>query len=135
MLEEILRKINENLERIAIVEEKLLETSIEPIKVIENTEKISPNTVETAVNIPTGNAAVNNPVVNNQESKSIPTTPMNESFTMEQLAVAMSNAVSAGKMDLIQKILQSFGVQALTQIQPADYNKLATVLKENGVEV
>lgn len=47
----------------------------------------------------------------------------------------MSNAVSTGKMDIIQNILQQFSVQALTQINPADYNKLATMLKEAGVNV
>ena len=66
---------------------------------------------------------------------SIPTTQVQNSFTQEQLAVAMSNAVSTGKMDIIQNILQQFGVQALTQINPADYNKLATMLKEAGVNV
>lgn len=65
----------------------------------------------------------------------IPTTTVQESFTREQLAVAMSNAVSAGKMNIVQGILQQFGVQALTQINPADYNKVATMLKEAGVNI
>ena len=39
------------------------------------------------------------------------------------------------KMNAIQNILQQFNVQALTQINPSDYNKLATMLKEAGVEV
>ena len=60
---------------------------------------------------------------------------MQESFTQEQLARAMSNAVSAGKMNVIQGILNQLGVQALTQINPTDYNKLAVMLKEAGVEV
>ena len=58
-----------------------------------------------------------------------------DNITQEQLAVAMSNAVSTGKMDVIQGILKQFRVQALTQINPADYNKVATMLKEAGVEV
>ena len=47
----------------------------------------------------------------------------------------MSNAVSAGKMGIIQNILQQLNVQALTQVNPADYNKLATMLQEAGVKV
>ena len=38
-------------------------------------------------------------------------------------------------MNVIMEILGKFNVQALTQINPADYNKLATMLREAGVNV
>lgn len=136
MLEEILKSINLNLERIANSlegkkEEKITTTREPVIPGQMSIEDIKPN-VDPAANtikvapIPTPIATPVAPV---------PTTVQAESFTQEQLAVAMSNAVSAGKMNVISDILQKFNVQALTQINPNDYNKLATMLREAGVKV
>lgn len=127
MLEKILEDINSNLVRIAnvlenkkIVEEPETETAVVNQKVTD--VKISQPT-QTTIQANVIPATV------------IPATPQTESFTQEQLAVAMSNAVSAGKMNVIMEILGKFNVQALTQINPADYNKLATMLREAGVNV
>lgn len=140
MLEETLKLINQNLERIASAIEKKNESAPKlasgdntafqnnnPINVVSVPEQIS---VQPQVNAAPVQAPVSQVV-----STAIPVTQTNTTFTQDQLAVAMSNAVTAGKMSIIQNILQSFGVQALTQINPNDYNKLATMLKEAGVEV
>lgn len=132
MLEKILEDINSNLVRIAnvlenkkIVEEPETETAVVNQKVTD--VKISQPTQTTIqANVIPANVIPANV---------IPATPQTESFTQEQLAVAMSNAVSAGKMNVIMEILGKFNVQALTQINPADYNKLATMLREAGVNV
>lgn len=141
MLEEVLKSINSNLERIAkaleienveMVAEAVHETA-KQFKQTESTE-IKP-VVPIIPQIPT---PIVQPVENPepvQQTTAIPTTPVQESFTQEQLAVAMSNAVSAGKMNVIQGILQQFNVQALTQINPADYNEVAGMLKEAGVKI
>lgn len=132
MLEKILEDINSNLVRIAnvlenkkIVEEPETETAVVNQKVTD--VKISQPT-QTTIQANVIPATVIPATV-------IPATPQTESFTQEQLAVAMSNAVSAGKMNVIMEILGKFNVQALTQINPADYNKLATMLREAGVNV
>jgi len=65
----------------------------------------------------------------------LPTTAQVESFTQEQIAIAMSNAQAAGKMDLIQNIFNTFGVQTLMQISPANYNQIAVMLREAGIQV
>ncbi len=145
MIETILNQINSNLERIA----KALETQNinevagmvhETAKQFRQTESVTQQ--PTATVIPQAPTPVAQPVQQTVETQpmpvqpsSIPTTQVQNSFTQEQLAVAMSNAVSAGKMDIIQNILQRFNVQALTQINPADYNNVATMLKEAGVNV
>ncbi len=143
MLEEILKNINSNLERIAnSLEIKEMKGMIEeepciqayagiPNQVITN--GVGASTVKVPIMQTQNNASIENTQVPVQQT--IPTSANQESFTMEQLAVAMSNAVSAGKMNVIQEILQQFGVQALTQINPADYNKVATLLKEKGLKV
>lgn len=65
----------------------------------------------------------------------MPTTSQAESFTQEQIAVAMSRAQTLGRMDLIQQIFNTFGVQTLMQINPANYNQIAVMLREAGIEV
>lgn len=144
MLEEILKSINESLLKIANALES--QKNLESIKKIDEKPQnigTQPNTmpqVQTPVMQAKGIPA--EPVAQPQFQvttanavvpQAIPTTQAN--FTMDQLAVAMSNAVNAGKMNTVLEILHSFGVQALTQINPNDYTKLATKLKENGIEV
>ncbi len=134
MLEKILEDINKNLERIA--------DAIE-IKVGLDEKHRAENKIGTIIgdtknemcgkSVEPSTEAVNQPTPINQ---AIPVQAQTEkSFTQEELAVAMSNAVSAGKMNVIMGILAQFNVQALTQIDKKDYNKLATMLIEAGVKV
>lgn len=153
MLETILQSINQNLERIAKAQEEaniLIKEQTKPIAIgadIGNAECAQAMVNTTLLDIKQPISKVEEipvnvevqpqlaPVEPTQPAPVIPTTTVQESFTREQLAVAMSNAVSAGKMNIVQGILQQFGVQALTQINPADYNKVATMLKEAGVNI
>lgn len=152
MLEDILKSINSNLEKIAnslgasdnklscechLDAEKLI-AKVEPVNVKEpvvNQLVCDPVQQVTISQQPIQQAApvIQQPV--QQMPQAMPISNIQQSFTQEQLAVAMSNAVSAGKMGIIQNILQQLNVQALTQVNPADYNKLATMLQEAGVKV
>ena len=155
MLESTLQEINSSLKEIVKALGELGKIAKEPLEIdmsavadeaINATEeKIQPpqqqftpvpqTPAQVNAQVPQTPAQVNAQVPQTQIQPAIPTTPVAESFTQEQLAVAMSNAVAAGKMAVIQGVLQNFGVQALTQINPADYNKVATMLKEAGVQV
>lgn len=138
MLENILSEINSNLVRIANALESKKER---PVGIPQNniqhvqTPAISvpqtTNTENQVVPVQTQAPVAQQPV---EIPQAIPTT-QNAGFTMEQLAAAMSNAVNAGKMNTVLEVLHSFGVQALTQVNPADYSKLATLLKEKGIEI
>lgn len=155
MLETILQSINQSLERIAKAQEEtniLIKEQMKPIVIgtdVDNAEcaQALANTTLQEIEQPISKAeeipvnvevqpqlAHGEPVIATV-TPVIPTTSVQETFTREQLAVAMSNAVSAGKMNIVQGILQQFGVQALTQINPTDYNKVATMLKEAGVNI
>ena len=153
MLETILQSINQNLERMAKAQEganTLFREQMKPVAIgvdIDSTEcaQVLADTtlqkieqpISKAEEIPVNVEVQPQPafVTPTQQTPVIPTTPVQETFTREQLAIAMSNAVSAGKMNVVQGILQQFGVQALTQISPENYNKVATMLKEAGVNV
>lgn len=138
MLENILNEINKNLERVA----KALESSADQVATtkigivgeVGNTvpehvsQPLSQTTVEPMPQIP-------QPV--QPQAPQVPGVPTTEpqGFTQEQLAVAMSNAVATGRSDIVMNILKAFNVQALTQINPLDYNKVATMLQEAGVKL
>ena len=136
MLETILNQINSNLERVANALERR-NNSLETQN--KHSEKLEQNIQGTVNEMPKVaqqvQQEVNQQSVIQNQPNAIPTAQIQENFTQEQLAVAMSNAVSAGKINIIQNILQQFGVQALTQINPSDYNRVATMLKEAGVEI
>lgn len=136
MLENILSEINSNLVRIAnALESKkekpegVTQIDIQPIKTPVTTMPQTTNTESQVAQVQA--PVVQQPTVTPQ---AIPIT-QNAGFTMEQLAAAMSNAVNAGKMNTVLEVLHSFGVQALTQVNPADYSKLAALLKEKGIEI
>lgn len=65
----------------------------------------------------------------------IPTTNVVPTYSQDQLATAMGRAIDAGKMEVIQNLMASFGVSNLMELSPDKYNDLALKLKEVGVEV
>lgn len=136
MLEEILKTINTNLERIANAMESKLNIGVD---IGKQPDMCVPAVMPTSVAVqqPVQTIPVQQPMQAPVQAplQTIPTTQITQGFTQEQLALAMSNAVSAGKMQVIQGIMQNLGVQTLSQVNPTDYNKLASMLKEAGVEI
>lgn len=155
MLENILEKINKNLEEISNTlkerndllkqmtktqkSENMKESTVieQPITTHQIAVSIPPTPEATTRNTAGGlniqpSIPINAPI-NNITPTTIPTTA--PSYTQEQIAVAMSNAVAIGKRDLVEQILASFSVQALTQIDPVNYNRIAAMLTEAGVKV
>lgn len=65
----------------------------------------------------------------------IPTTNTVQTYTQEQLSVAMARGVDNGLMEQIQSVMSSFGVSCLMQLAPENYGALALKLKEIGVDV
>lgn len=133
MLENILSEINESLKIIAnSVKEK------QEIKVIAPTNPVG-QAVNNAVPqpVPMPNAI---PTTVPQPTKTVSNIPQpiptaKRSFAKEELARAMSDAVSAGKMNTIMSILGQFNVQTFAEIDPKDYNRLASMLTEAGVKI
>lgn len=81
---------------------------------------------------PTAPVQVQMPV---QAPATIPTTIQAETFTQEQIARAMANAIQAGRQDIVQNIFFTFGVQTLMEINPTNYNKIANMLREAGIQI
>lgn len=65
----------------------------------------------------------------------LPTTAVAQEYTQDQVAVAMSGLMDAGKRDMVTQILASFGVQALLQIPKERYPELVLKLREAGANI
>lgn len=63
----------------------------------------------------------------------VPTTT--QTYTMEQLAVAATQLVDAGRREELVQLLRQFGVEALTQLPKEQYGAFATALRQMGAKV
>ena len=73
------------------------------------------------------------PVAPTQAVPAVPTS--NPSFTMDQLAVAATQLMDAGKRDEIISLLSTFNVQALTGLPKDQYGAFATSLRGMGAKL
>jgi hypothetical protein len=65
--------------------------------------------------------------------QTVPTTA--QSYTMEQLAVAATQIVDAGRRTELVGLLSSFSVQALTSLPKDQYGAFATQLRALGAKI
>lgn len=56
-------------------------------------------------------------------------------YTLDQIAKAGATLVDAGKMEPLMALLAKYGVQAITQLQPAQYGLFATELRALGAQI
>ena len=63
----------------------------------------------------------------------VPTTQ--QTYTMEQLAVAATQLVDAGRREELVGLLGQFGVQALTALPKEQYGAFATALRQMGAKI
>lgn len=67
------------------------------------------------------------------QASTVPTSA--QSYTMEQLAVAATQLVDAGRRTELLGLLSSFGVQALTALPKEMYGTFATQLRALGAKI
>ena len=56
-------------------------------------------------------------------------------YTLDQISKAGAALVNAGKMEPLLALLTKYGVQAITQLQPAQYGVFATELRALGAQI
>ena len=61
--------------------------------------------------------------------------PVKEAVTLEAISRAGAGLVDAGKMPDIMAALKKFGVQAITQLKPEEYESFAGELRTLGAEI
>lgn len=137
---EYLEKLFKNIERIADALEKISNNNLvsnENSKLENQKEETLTQTTIPVMQTPINTQpAMQIPApIATQVPTSIPTSQQVEAFTQEQIARAMANAMQVGKHDLVQSILRTFNAQCLMEIDKSNYNKIATMLREAGIEI
>ena len=137
----------EAINRLISALEKVNPTSVAPVQPIAQVTPAAASTqpvVSTAAPVPTAQAPVQQPiaqtpvahsVVEVQQSAAIPTSHVAQSYTVEQLQMAMAPLVDAGKMEEIRGLLNRFGVPSIMDLQPDQYGALATALRGMGAQI
>lgn len=65
----------------------------------------------------------------------MPVTTTPPTYTLDQISKAGAALVDAGKMEPLLALLAKYGVQAITQLQPAQYGVFATELRALGAQI
>lgn len=133
----------EAINRLISALEKVNPTSVAPVQPIAQVTSAAASThpiVSTVAPVPTAQApvqqsVVQSPVTEVQQPAAIPTSHVAQSYTVEQLQMAMAPLVDAGKMEEIRGLLNSFGVPSIMDLQPDQYGALATALRGMGAQI
>ena len=80
--------------------------------------------------VPTTQTAPTAPPVN-----PVPTATATPTYTMEQLAVAATGLIDAGKMQDVQNTLASLGAQTLMDLPQEKYGEFASAIKAIGAVI
>lgn len=71
--------------------------------------------------------------VQQQTPQGVPTSA--PTYTMDQLAVAATSLMDAGKQNQLLELLASFGAQTMMQLPQEQYGAFATKLRELGAQI
>ena len=90
-----------------------------------------------------GTEPLKEPVEKNLESKTtVPTAPAPSvpvatapQYTIEQIMKAGATLMDAGKIDELRKLIDSFGVEAVTNLKPEQLGAFATELRKLGAKI
>lgn len=92
--------------------------------------------VPEAAQVPvTVSAPVTAPVQQSANAASTPIPTAAPTYTLDMLAAAGSALIDAGKMNDLLGILSRYGVNALTELQPAVYGAVAAELRNLGANI
>lgn len=75
------------------------------------------------------------PITQQPMPTSVPVQQQPPSYTQDQLAVAATQLMDAGKRNELFQLLATFGIQALTQLPQEQYGAFATKLREMGARI
>lgn len=82
---------------------------------------------------PVQHAPVQQPLVQQAQPQTVPTSA--PTYTMDQLAVAATQLMDAGRQSELVALLQSFGAQSLMMLPKEQYGAFATSLRGMGANI
>ncbi|CAK7069667.1 hypothetical protein [Tissierella sp.] len=83
--------------------------------------------------VPVQQSVQQQPQIDQQQMQGVPV--QTQTYSMEQLAVAATQLVDAGRRTELVGLLQQFGVQALTALPKEQYGNFATQLRAMGAKI
>lgn len=122
-------------------------TKVTPVvqQVVAPAETAAPTTttvlstppVQNVQSVPTTQTTPTAPVAQNTTStvNPVPTATATPTYTMEQLAVAATGLIDAGKMQDVQNTLASLGAQTLMDLPQEKYGEFASAIKAIGAVI
>ena len=101
------------------------------------TTVLSTPPVQNVQPVPTTQTAQAAPVAQNTAPtvSPVPTATATPTYTMEQLAVAATGLIDAGKMQDVQNTLASLGAQTLMDLPQEKYGEFASAIKAMGAVI
>ena len=110
----------------------VVQQAVAPAETAAQTTTTVPSTlpVQNVQPVPTTQTAQTAPTVS-----PVPTATATPTYTMEQLAVAATGLIDAGKMQDVQNTLASLGAQTLMDLPQEKYGEFASAIKAIGAVI
>ena len=117
----------------------VVQQTVAPAETAAPTTTTVPSTppVQNVQPVPTTQTAQATPVAQNTApaASPVPTATATPTYTMEQLAVAATGLIDAGKMQDVQNTLASLGAQTLMDLPQEKYGEFASAIKAIGAVI
>lgn len=117
----------------------VVQQTVAPAETAAPTTTTVPSTppVQNVQPVPTTQTAQATPMAQNTApaASPVPTATATPTYTMEQLAVAATGLIDAGKMQDVQNTLASLGAQTLMDLPQEKYGEFASAIKAIGAVI
>lgn len=134
LLDEIIAKYGNDVENVAVNVEPFKDSPVQQIQVpIQQTVQQTVPVQQTQVPIQQPVQTVQQPVQTQPVQTAVPVAE--KTYTLEDLQRASSTLVQAGKIQLLQGLLQEFNSLALTTLPAEQYGTFALRLRELGAAI
>ena len=134
LLDEIIAKYGNDVENVAVNVEPFKDSPVQQIQVpIQQTVQQTVPVQQTQVPIQQPVQTVQQPVQTQPVQTAVPVAE--KTYTLEDLQRASSTLVQAGKIQLLQGLLQEFNSLALTTLPVEQYGAFALKLRELGAAI
>lgn len=130
LLDEIIAKYGNDVENVAVNVEPIKDSPVQTVQPVQTAVPVQAVLVQTQ---PVQSVPVHQPVQTQPVQTVVPVAE--KTYTLEDLQRASSTLVQAGKIQLLQGLLQEFNSLALTTLPTEQYGAFALRLRELGAAI
>ena len=130
LLDEIIAKYGNDVENVAVNVEPIKDSPVQTVQPVQTAVPVQAVPVQTQ---PVQSVPVQQPVQTQPVQTVVPVAE--KTYTLEDLQRASSTLVQAGKIQLLQGLLQEFNSLALTTLPTEQYGAFALRLRELGAAI